>query len=214
VTLAAHDIEKRFDGRAVLRKASLEIQPGEIVLLEGRNGSGKTTLARILATALTADKGTVTLEGTPVRRALRAARRAIGFLTHRPLLYLGLTPLENLEFFGGLAGVTDARARAETLLERFGLTEFARVPMEHFSRGMLQRVALARAFLPEPRVLILDEPYAGLDEPGTKTLNAILAEARARGGATLVVSHDRERIRPVATRLCAMRDGAIEAGAL
>jgi heme ABC exporter ATP-binding subunit CcmA len=214
VTLAAHDIEKRFDGRAVLRKASLEIQPGEIVLLEGRNGSGKTTLARILATALIADKGTVTLDGAPVRRALRQARRAIGFLTHRPLLYLGLTPLENLEFFGGLAGVTDARARAKTLLERFGLTEFGHTPMEHFSRGMLQRVALGRALLPEPRVLILDEPYAGLDEPGTKTLNAILAEAGARGAATLVVSHDRERIRPVATRTCAMRDGAIEAGAL
>lgn len=108
----------------------------------------------------------------------------------------------------------DARARAETLLERFGLTEFARVPMEHFSRGMLQRVALGRALLPEPRVLILDEPYAGLDEPGTRTLNAVLAEARARGAATLVVSHDRERVAPVATRTCALRSGAVEAGAL
>jgi heme ABC exporter ATP-binding subunit CcmA len=214
VILAARDIEKRFDGRGVLRKATLELHPGEIVLLEGRNGSGKTTLARILATALVADAGTVTLDGAPVRRSLRAARRAIGFLTHRPLLYLGLTPLENLEFFGGLAGVADARARAGMLLERFGLTEFARTPMEHFSRGMLQRVALGRALLPEPRVLILDEPYAGLDEPGTRTLNAILAETRARGAATLVVSHDRERVAPVATRTCALRSGAIEAGAL
>ena len=151
----------------------------------------------------------MTLDGAPVRRAPRAARRAIGFLTHRPLLYLGLTPLENLEFFGGLAGVTDAHARAEALLERFGLTEFARTPMEHFSRGMLQRVALGRALLPEPRVLILDEPYAGLDEPGTKTLNAILTEARARGAATLVVSHDRERVAPLATRARRLEDGAI-----
>ena len=164
LTLVARDLEKRFDGRAVLRKASLELRPGEILLLEGRNGSGKTTLARILATALREDAGAVTLDGALVRAKLHAARRAIGFLTHRPLLYLGLTPLENLEFFGRMAGLTDARPRAERLLARFGLTEFARVPMEHFSRGMLQRVALGRALLNEPRVLILDEPYAGLDE--------------------------------------------------
>ncbi|HXF58722.1 MAG TPA: heme ABC exporter ATP-binding protein CcmA [Candidatus Saccharimonadales bacterium] len=210
MTLAARDLEKRFDGRVVLRQASLEIRPGEIVLLEGRNGSGKTTLTRILATALSADAGTVTLDGTPVRRSLRQARRAIGFLTHRPLLYLGLTPLENLEFFGRMAGVPDAASRAKTLLTRFGLEEFASVPMEHFSRGMLQRVALGRALLHEPRVLLLDEPYAGLDEQGVTTLNAVLGEARARGAATLVVSHDRERVAPLATRTCSLRDGAVE----
>ncbi|HZI88836.1 MAG TPA: heme ABC exporter ATP-binding protein CcmA, partial [Candidatus Polarisedimenticolia bacterium] len=205
--LAARDLEKRFDGRAVLRNASLELRPGEIVLLEGRNGSGKTTLGRILATALAPDRGTVTLDEKPVRRKLREARRAIGFATHRPLLYLGLTPLENLELFGKLAGVKDARARAAALMERFGLSEFNGVSMEHFSRGMLQRVALGRALLPEPRVLILDEPYAGLDEPGVRTLNAILDEARKRGAAILVISHDRERVASLATRTCALRNG-------
>jgi len=209
LTLVARDLEKRFDGRAVLRKASLELRPGEILLLEGRNGSGKTTLARILATALREDAGAVTLDGALVRAKLQAARRAIGFLTHRPLLYLGLTPLENLEFFGRMAGLMDARPRAERLLARFGLTEFARVPMEHFSRGMLQRVALGRALLNEPKVLILDEPYAGLDEPGVTTLNEMLREARERGAATLVVSHDRERVASLATRSCALRDGRV-----
>jgi heme ABC exporter ATP-binding subunit CcmA len=209
LTLVARDLEKRFDGRAVLRKASLELTPGEILLLEGRNGSGKTTLARILATALREDRGEVTLDGTPVRTRLRAARRAIGFLTHRPLLYLGLTPLENLEFFGRMAGLVDARSHAETLLARFGLTEFARIPMEHFSRGMLQRVALGRALLNDPRVLILDEPYAGLDEPGVATLNEMLREAKGQGAAILVVSHDRERVQPLMTRACSLRDGAV-----
>ena len=209
MTLAARELEKRFGGRAVLRKASLELDSGEIVLLEGRNGSGKTTLARILATALREDAGTVTLDGKPVRASLREARRAIGFLTHRPLLYPGLSPLENLEFFGRMAGRTDARPRAEALLDRFGLTEFARIPMEHFSRGMLQRVALARALSNHPRVLLLDEPYAGLDEPGVLTLNEILREEQKRGVATLVVSHDKERVLPLTTRRCALRDGVV-----
>ncbi len=213
MTLAARDIRKRFEHRAVLRKASLELRPGEIILLRGANGSGKTTFARILATALAADSGEVTLDGSPVRRALREARRAIGFLTHRPLLYLGLTPLENLEFFGQLAGVADARARAARLLARFGLTEFACVTAERFSRGMLQRVSLCRALLPAPRVLILDEPYAGLDDEGAASLNALLLEARERGAATLLVSHDREHLVPGITRACLLQNGAIEPSA-
>jgi ABC-type multidrug transport system ATPase subunit len=210
VTLAARDIGKRFEHRVVLRKASLELQPGEIVLLRGTNGSGKTTFARILATTLGADSGTLTLDGKPVRRALRETRRAIGFSGHRPLLYLGLTPIENLEFFGRLAGVADARLRAGRLLQRFGLEEFSGIPMEHFSRGMLQRVALSRALLPEPRMLILDEPYAGLDDQGSGTLNELLLEARGRGAASLLVSHDREHMVSGITRTCVLREGEIE----
>lgn len=209
MTLRAEGIQKRFESRWVLRDASLALGPEEIVLMTGANGSGKTTFAHILASLLHPDGGEIRFEGAPIEKLRRAARRAIGFASHRPLLYLGLTALENLEFFGRMAGVRDARARGGALLERFALTSFSRTPIERFSRGMLQRVALSRAFLADPRALILDEPYAGLDEEGAATLNAMLAEAKRRGAATLVASHEREQLGSLRTRACRLAEGHV-----
>jgi ABC-type multidrug transport system ATPase subunit len=211
VILRASEVRKRFESRWVLRGASLALERGECVLLQGPNGSGKTTFARILATLLAPDRGSVEIEGAPPEKNRRAARRAIGFASHQPLLYPGLTPLENLSFFGRLAGVPAADSRAAGLLDRFLLTPFARTPMEHFSRGMFQRVALIRALLPEPRLLILDEPYAGLDDEGTATLNELLAEAKGRGAATLLIAHERERAGALITRTAVLRSGVVEA---
>jgi heme ABC exporter ATP-binding subunit CcmA len=210
VILRADSIVKRFEARPILRGATLEIAPGEGVLLTGPNGSGKTTLARILATLLDADGGEVRLDGRPVAKERRAARRAIGFATHQPLLYTGLTPAENLTFFGTLAGIPGARERARRLLERLQMAAFADTPLAHFSRGMLQRVVLARALLGEPGILILDEPYAGLDDEGVAILNRLVAEAGERGAGILLVAHDRERAAPIVTRTCRMRDGRVE----
>src|SRR5262245_16839212 len=197
VVLRAESLRKRFGSRLVLSQATLALQPGEVALLTGANGSGKTTLARILATLLPPDSGQVTLDGEPVHRRPAVARRTIGFASHSPLLYLGLTPVENLRFFGRLSGVADAERRARGILERLGLAAFADQPMSHFSRGMLQRVALSRALMPEPRVLILDEPYAGLDDEGVRVVNDLILESRARNAATLLVAHDHERAAPV-----------------
>ncbi len=210
MSLRAQDIVKRFGRRIVLAGASIELAPGGILHLTGTNGSGKTTLARILATALHADRGSLTLDGEPVAGKLQAARRAIGFASHRPLLYLGLTPVENLTFFGSLSDVADAQARAERLLDRFGISAFAHTPIGRFSRGMLQRIALSRALLPEPRILVLDEPYAGLDDEGTRTLNEVLLEATGRGAGVLVISHDKDRVTPLRACAFAMREGRVE----
>ena len=210
VVLRAESLLKRFGSRVILAGVTLEVLPGEAVLLTGANGSGKTTLARILATLLPPDAGRVTLDGESVDRRPAAARRRMGFASHAPLLYPGLTPAENLRFFGRLSGVADAERRARALLDRLGLSAFSDVPMTHFSRGMLQRVALSRALLPEPPILILDEPYAGLDDEGVRTVNELIAEARARNAATLLVAHDQERAAPVVTRRMRMSEGRCE----
>ncbi len=210
MTLRAEAVRKRFDDRLVLAEASLTLVPGEVVLLSGANGSGKTTFARILATLLTADGGEVLIDGFPVSKGRARARRSIGLVTHQPLLYLGLTPVENLDLFGGLTGVRDARGRGGALLDRLGLKPFRNVPLSRFSRGMLQRVALARAFLHEPRLLILDEPYSGLDDDGAATVNALLREAGSRGAAALLIAHERERAAALTTRALRLRGGRVE----
>ena len=181
------------------------------MVLSGANGSGKTTFARILATLLPPDDGEVSLDDVPIGERRAAARRAIGFTSHQALLYAALTPLENLEFFGRLAGVIKARTKAGALLARFGLSPFADVPITHFSRGMLQRVTLCRAFLHEPRFLILDEPYSGLDTEGSAALDSLLSEAIGRGAAALLVGHDAERSTSRATRSLRLSRGRVEA---
>ena len=210
MSLRAEAVRKRFDERTVLAGASLALEPGDVVLLSGANGSGKTTFARILSTLVAPDDGEVSIDDFPAGERRSAARRAIGFTTHLPLLYETLTPMENLEFFGRLAGVSGARSKAGALLERFGMAAFADLPLHTFSRGMLQRVVLSRALLHDPRYLILDEPYAGLDSEGAATLNAVLREAIARGAAALVIGHDPERA-AIATRSVRMNRGRIEA---
>ncbi|HEU5311706.1 MAG TPA: heme ABC exporter ATP-binding protein CcmA [Candidatus Eisenbacteria bacterium] len=209
--LRARDIRKRFEDRPVLSGVSLTIEPGEIVLLSGPNGSGKTTLARILSTLLAPDDGEVTLDDEPLSERRALARRMIGFTTHVPLLYRGLTPVENLLFFGRLAGVREPGLRAIDLLTRFGLADAMHRPLVHFSRGMLQRVVLSRALLHDPEILILDEPYAGLDEDGVATVNGVLREAHAGGRMVLVIAHGRERAQPVVTRTVRLQEGRIEA---
>lgn len=210
--LRAEAVRKRFAERTILAGASLTIEPGEVVLLFGANGSGKTTFARILATLLPPDDGEITLDDVPVDEKRSQSRRSIGYASHAPLLYSALTPLENLEFFGHLAGLpaAAAMARGAELLERFGMSEFARTPMTHFSRGMLQRIVLSRALLVDPPILILDEPYAGLDDEGVATVNAVLAEAKDRNKAALVIAHDRERAAKVKTRSLRLAGGRIE----
>ncbi len=187
--IRATGIEKRFGRRRVLRGVDVELDRAGLLLVTGPNGSGKTTLLRILA-GLTA----------PTRGALEVAvdRGRLGYLAHEPLVYRELTALENLDLFGRLYRVPERRERIGMLLERFGLWDARNERVAAFSRGMQQRLALCRTLLHEPELLVLDEPYAGLDDAGSSLLDRELEEL-AGSRALVVSSHDPERLGPLAS---------------
>jgi ABC-type multidrug transport system ATPase subunit len=182
-------LEKRYGAKRVLRNLDLDVEQGGFLLVTGPNGSGKTTLLRLVA-GLAAPTGGV-LE-------VRAERRDLGFLGHEPLVYRELTALENLDLYGRLYHVPERRERIGMLLERFGLWEARSERVATYSRGMQQRLALCRVFLHDPSLILLDEPFSGLDAEGAELLDRELAELRA--SATFLVStHDPERLAPLAS---------------
>jgi heme exporter protein A len=192
--IRAAGLEKRYGRRRALSGVDLELSAGGFLLVTGPNGSGKTTLLRLLAGLVAPSRGTLEVD---------VDRGQIGFLAHEPLVYRELTGLENLDLFGRLYGIPERRERIGMVLERFGLWEARNERVDAYSRGMTQRLALCRALLHAPDLLVLDEPYAGLDEQGVSVLDRELAELA--GTRTLVLStHDPARLEPLASARLAL----------
>ena len=187
--IRARGLGKRFGDKRVLSGIDLDLERGGFLLVTGPNGSGKTTLLRLCAGLAAPTSGELELAGD---------RAELGFLGHEPLVYRELTAIENLDLYGRLYHVRERRERIGMLLERFGLWEARRERAGSFSRGMLQRLALCRTLLHEPQLLILDEPFSGLDAEGAALLDHELAELRA-GRTFLVATHDPARLAPLAT---------------
>ncbi len=180
--IRARELSKRFGDKRVLDGLDLEVPRGAFVLVTGPNGSGKTTLLRLCAGLAATTDGELDVE---------APRGAIGFLAHESLLYRELTALENLDLYGRLYRLPERRERSGAMLERFGLWRARNERAGTFSRGMLQRLALCRTFLHDPDLLLLDEPFDGLDAEGAELLHAELAE---RSATVLVATHDPEAL--------------------
>jgi heme exporter protein A len=186
--IRARGLGRRFGDRPVLSGLDIALDRGGFLLVTGPNGSGKSTLLRLFAGLLAPTAGEL---------EVRSDRRRLGFLGHEPLLYRELTALENLDLYGRLYRVPERRERIGMLLERFGLWDARGATVSTFSRGMVQRLALCRTLLHDPELLLMDEPFSGLDADGADLLQAELAD---RGGRTLVVaSHQPERIETLAT---------------
>ena len=192
--IRAHALEKRFGRKRVLRGLDLDVERGGFLVVTGANGSGKTTLLRLVAGLAAPTAGELRVD---------VERHELGFLGHEPLVYRELTALENLDLYGRLYRVGDRRERIGMLLERFGLWEARGERAGAYSRGMLQRLALCRALLHEPALLLLDEPFSGLDPNGAALVDRELADRRGRS-TFLVATHDPGRLGPLATAFVAL----------
>jgi ABC-type multidrug transport system ATPase subunit len=187
--IRAVGLEKRYGLKRVLRGLDFELERGGFLVVTGANGAGKTTLLRLCAGLAVPTGGTLEVE---------PERGLIGFLGHEPLVYRELTALENLDLYGRLYHVPERRERIGMLLERFGLWEERSQRASALSRGQLQRLALSRALLHKPELLILDEPFAGLDAEGSELLDRELAGMREHR-TILVATHDPDRVAPLAS---------------
>ncbi len=202
----AERVTRRFRGVPAVDEVSLRVTAGESVCLLGPNGAGKTTLLRLAASLARPSSGALRYRGVPARDAFPAARGWIGFASHHSLLYPELTVRENLEFHRRLHA---ADSDLEDVLARHGLAAVADTPTRWLSRGTAQRVTLARALLHRPDLLLLDEPFSGLDAAAGERLFDRVREARERGAALIAATHDVDRGLALADRFVVLRRGRV-----
>jgi heme exporter protein A len=205
--LDVRHLSKRIGGRWVLRDVTLELVGGEVGVIVGPNGAGKSTLLKVLAGVWQPSGGMVRRFGS--ENAQPDGR--IGYLGHRSMLYPMLTGLENLTFYARLYGLPAPRAAAAQALRRVGLGAFQHEAVRRYSRGMEQRAAIARAFLSNPRLLLLDEPYTGLDLDATRLVDTLVGEVVAEGGGALLITHNLDEAERVGTRFGILWQGRLVA---
>jgi len=205
--LRASGLGKRFGRAVALEGVDLELPAGASLAVLGPNGAGKSTLLRLIAGLARPTSGSLTVAGTPAH--LPAARARVGFIGHASLLYPSLTARENLIFAARLQQVEGAGRRVEAWLEGAGLARAADLPVSHFSRGMAQRLAIARGLVHDPSLLLLDEPFSGLDPRAATRLAEQLASLHAAGRTLVLVTHDPKRAAQLSDRAIVLDAGRI-----
>ncbi len=207
-SLTFTDVSRNFGRRRALNRVTLKCDAGEIVALLGPNGAGKSTLLSIAATLLEPSSGTLKYGDHDRHRDLRSR---IGLLAHDLYLYPELTAAENLRFFAQIHGAADVASRVERALAGARLGDRRDDPVSGFSRGMRQRLALERALLHDPRLVLLDEPFTGLDDASAAALVERLRELRRGGAIVVLATHDLEVIESLIDRAVMLRDGRLVA---
>jgi heme exporter protein A len=201
------NLVREFGSVRALCGLDLEVRRGESLAIFGPNGAGKTTLIRILAALLAPTRGELRLFGNS--RATPEVRRRIGLVSHGSSLYGDLTAIENLRFYAELYGLDRREDRIREVLSEVGLLEWAERPVRGYSRGMEQRLALARAFLHDPELLLLDEPYSGLDPRAVARLQEILLRLHRAGKTLVLTTHDIARGLEICDRAAILSSGRI-----
>ena len=207
--LTAEDVSRHFGRRRALSRVSFRADRGAILGLLGPNGAGKSTMLALLGTLLRPSTGRILYGKHDASHHGASLRASIGVLGHDLFLYPELTARENLEFFAGLYGVRDRRGAAAAALEHAGLSDRADDAVSSFSRGMRQRLGLERALIHRPRLLLLDEPFTGLDDASAAALGRRLGTLRDQGTIIILATHDLDLAEPLLNRAIFLRDGRV-----
>lgn len=229
--LEAQSITKLYGLRPILKNINLSVKQGEFVCILGANGAGKTTLLRILATLSRPNAGALNIGGIDALKDPNQARAHIGVVSHQSLIYPDLSAIENLRFHGQLYGLPAAalvtsstrshsnaipnahsNSRIEQVLRLVNLWTRANDPARTYSRGMLQRLTIARAILHDPPLLLLDEPYTGLDQASAGALSSLLQEVALSGRAVAMTTHEMGRGLDGVTRFVRVEKGGLLEG--
>ena len=204
--LGTRQLTKTYGDRPALEPLTLSVESGAKVALVGHNGSGKTTLMKMAAGLLDPSGGSVKIGRHDA--GSQEARRLLSWLSDTPTFYDDLSLWEHLEFVARLHGVAEWEGRAEQLLQRIGLQDRRDDIPSTFSRGLRQKAAIALAFVRPFQLLLVDEPFVGLDEPGKQALVTLFDEASQRGATLVVATHELSFVKQV-SRLLALRDGEL-----
>ncbi|MCH8873768.1 heme ABC exporter ATP-binding protein CcmA [candidate division KSB1 bacterium] len=207
--IAVTGLTKTFGNLYALRNLSFSLHKGEFLTIFGPNGAGKTTLIRILSTITKASSGEIKIADLSFEDDSEKIRRQIGVIAHQTFLYENLTAEENLRFYGKLYDVENLSKKIETILSEVGLELRKKDFVRTFSRGMQQRLAIARAMLHEPSILLLDEPYTGLDQHASGMLTNWLNRLRSSEQTILMVTHDLEQGMELADRIAILVEGQL-----
>lgn len=204
-----NNVSKLYGRFHALENLDLTIAPNDFVAVLGRNGAGKTTFLKILATLLKPTTGNILINGHNIRKDAYNVLRQMGMVSHQSYIYNDLTAKENLAFYAAFYDLKDPDKRILNLLDKVGLAHRSDESVRRFSRGMQQRLSIARALLHNPMILLLDEPYSGLDQKASEFLDHILREYHQAGHCILIVSHDIERIAGIAKRAIVFDKGKV-----
>ena len=205
--LAAEGVGKSFGRAVVLRDVTFDVAAGECIAVFGPNGAGKSTMLRLLAGLMAPTTGRLRIFGLAGSDA--AVRRRIGLVAHQSFLYPDLSARENLLFYAKMYGLDAADECVDTWLERVQLADVGERAVRLYSRGMEQRLALARALLHDPDVVLLDEPWSGLDADAADWLTGLLQDLRSRGRTIVLSTHEFQRGLAVASRVLIVHRGRL-----
>jgi len=207
--LAIKSVRKNFGYRTILKSVDLNLYPSEITLLLGKNGAGKSTLMKIVSGLMRPDSGEILLNGVEISKCPGPLREAIGVISHSSHFYGELSAEENLLFFSRLRKIRELKKKIKSALEKTGLKKFADLPVKTFSSGMTKRLNIARLMIARPNILLLDEPYTGLDYDSISLFNDFIIDFKQEGGTILLISHQVESCMKLCDKIAILEYGVM-----